>query len=560
MQSIPFARQALVIVAFWLAGCGGGGGGGRAVTPPAPPPPPPPPLPAVDPHYLVSGQSPFAANCDGVAMSGTLYLNAEVEPHLAVSPLDANHMVAVWQQDRWSNGSARGLMSAVSFDGGANWARTPLPFSRCGGGTAANGGDYTRVTDPWVTFTPTGIAYAMGLSTTGASFQPGSVNAMLVSRSVDRGRTWSAPVTVIRDGPGFFNDKNAITADPLDANVVYAVWHRLVAGDAGGPTFFSRTTDGGASWETPRAIFDPGPTSQTIGNVIVVLPNGTLANVFTRLDLVAGVRNASVNVIRSSDRGTTWSAPVRIAELLAIGARDPDTNTAVRDGSLLPQVAVDRRNGQLFVVWQDARFSAGAVDAIALSRSTDGGLTWSPPLRVNNTATGVHAFTPTVHVRDDGTVGVTYYDFRANTADPGVLQTEYWLARSADGGVSWTESRIANVFDLDTAPIAGGYFLGDYQALGSRGGVFVPLFVRTSSGDANNRTDVFAAPAVSAVGASGGAMAAAPAAPDAAAAVSPQWRQATHANLEMQLRFRGVSTTTPARDPGVPRQVRLRAR
>ena len=222
---------------------------------------------------IASGTTPFANGCDGVTASGTLYASAEVEPFVAVDPLDPQTMVGVWQQDRWSNGSARGLVSATTHDGGRSWRRTVQPFSRCGGGNVMNGGNYSRASDPWVTYSPNGVVHAMSLSTLG------NANAMLVSRSFDDGLNWTNPIALIVDGVGAFNDKNAMTADPYDASFVYAVWDRLVDANNTGPTYFTRSTNGGASWETARPIFDPGTRNQTIGNQIVVLPSGALLNV-----------------------------------------------------------------------------------------------------------------------------------------------------------------------------------------------------------------------------------------------------------------------------------------
>ena len=90
-------------------------------------------------------------------------------------------------------------------------------------------------------------------------------------------------------------------------------------------------------------------------------------------------------VQRSSDKGITWSAPITVADHRAVGTRDPDTTNTVRDGTLVPTIAAGP-GGQLWVAWQDARFSAGQRDAIVLSRSGDGGRTWSAPVAVNRDA------------------------------------------------------------------------------------------------------------------------------------------------------------------------------
>ena len=516
--------------------------------PPTSPPPPPPPPPTLDPQYLASAQSPFAAGCEGIASQGTLFPNAEVEPSLAVNPQNARNLVASWQEDRWSTGGSRGIVVGASSDGGTTWSRLTLPFTRCAGGASANSGDYERAGNAWVATAPSGTAYVAALAFTGLALQPGSVSAVVASRSTDGGATWSATATLIRDTDGSFNDKVAITADPVTPHLVYAVWDRLTTTNTG-PTWFVRSMDDGASWEAARAIYDPGPNNQTINNILVVLPNGTLIVFFVEIDTAAnGSLSTYFSLIRSTDNGATWSSPVRVADDLSVGTRDPETGQPVRDASILPEIAVGP-GGSLFVVWQDARFSAGARDGIALTRSDDGGLNWSAPVRVNANG-AVAAFLPSVSVRADGTIGVAYFDFRANTTDRNTLLTDYWLARSSNGTV-WQETQIAAAFDLAFAPTSTatapeGFFLGDYQGLVSVGTTFVPLFARTNNGNPANRTDVFAAPAVLATAAvTAGAESMSAAAPTGALEIyrrSPQWQRSVQDNVARALRARRPET------------------
>src|SRR6202035_1167722 len=72
-----------------------------------------------------------------------------------------------------------------------------------------------------------------------------------------------------------------------------------------GPTVFARTTNGGASWEKPRIIFDPGVDSQTINNLVVGLPNGDVLDFFTEL-LSTGAVN--IAFVRCKDKGATFDA------------------------------------------------------------------------------------------------------------------------------------------------------------------------------------------------------------------------------------------------------------
>src|SRR5215831_14386603 len=203
----------------------------------------------------VSGLSPFAA-CT-VGGPGTNFVNSEVEPFVAVNPTNASNIVGVFQQDRWSNGGAHGLVASTSHDGGSTWTESWAHFSTCSGGTASNGGNYDRASDPWVSFAPNGDTYQISLSASADL----TVSAVLVSKSTDGGDTWSEPTTLARnvspfaEGPGF-NDKESLTADPTDSSNVYAVWDRsrfpsdnasvtaqFHAASVRGDLMFSSTTD-----------------------------------------------------------------------------------------------------------------------------------------------------------------------------------------------------------------------------------------------------------------------------------------------------------------------------
>jgi hypothetical protein len=167
----------------------------------------------------------------------------------------------------------------------------------------------------------------------------------------------------------------------------------------------------------------------------------------------------------------------------------------VRTGDILPEVAVDASSGNLYAVWQDVRFDG--VSAVAFSMSTDGGFTWSTPVKVNQTPASEpigdqQAFTPSIDVSADGTVAVTYYDFRNNTTSASSLETDYFIVHchpdtpsSCTSAGNWgNEARLTDAsFDMQDAPVAQGFFVGDYEGLASVGNDFLVLFSQTHPGD-----------------------------------------------------------------------------
>ena len=202
-------------------------------------------------------------------------------------------------------------------------------------------------------------------------------------------------------------------------------------------------------------------------------------------------------LLRSTDKGESWSERTFVDRLGTITISDPETGDPVRTGDIIPEVAVDPTSGALYVVWQDARFSGGQFDSIAFSQSLDGGLTWSDAIKVNLTPGSEppgdqQAFTPSVHVSTDGKIAVTYYDFRNNTPSTQTLPTDYFLVHchpttpaSCADQTNWgDELRITDApFDMRLAPFARGYFTGDYEGLSNIGNTFTPFFSQSHGTD-----------------------------------------------------------------------------
>jgi len=182
---------------------------------------------------------------------------------------------------------------------------------------------------------------------------------------------------------------------------------------------------------------------------------------------------------------------------------DPKTGQFVEDPTN-PSFAVDGQNGNLYAVWEDGRFSNFQYDDVAFSMSADGGSTWSAPIRVNQTPLNIptlnrQAFFPIIALAADGAIGVSYYDFRFNAPNAGLL-TDRWLVQCHPSSTTaashprcWcSEVRLTDSsFNMEAVvPMLGGdFFIGDYFGLAGSGDGFQNTFTAV---DNQNVTSIFA--------------------------------------------------------------------
>ena len=426
--------------------------------------------------HPVSAGDVFPAGCEREGYRPHL----EGEPALAVAPGEGRQVVLSWLQDPRQFFSRESPV-AVSSDGGSSFDQTLLPTW-----TDCTGGQDTEVNDPSVAIGSDGTAYVVAAAQNFPAF-----SHVEVGRSLDGGRTWE-PVTRLDHLPGAvaFADSPRITASRSDPRTAHLVWVQQapVSPSRVWQTRFSRTTDSGATWSTPRTIHQnaPGqPTGQF--NRIFELPDGSLLNVFLGLPSDAATPRR-ILAMRSEDRGQTWSAPIAVAEYPNTPVADPETKVMVDVRAASAAAAPD---GTVHVVWQVDRDGGG--QRLLAARSSDGGRTWSAPDEVTS---GPGVLVPAVAAGSDGTIAVTYYDIGVDRPGDDETTTEVHLAHSHDGGRTWARQRIAGPFNLRST-LAGAtgdrsrYFLGDVQALVSSDTGFAAAFAQGTPQASDAPGDVF---------------------------------------------------------------------
>ena len=347
------------------------------------------------------------------------------EPTIAVNPKNPSQVVAAFQFP---------ADVAYSQDSG----RTFAPSS----GTATpewKGG----TGDVVLTFDAHGVAYLcnIGFDSQGSEYYWGhgsGRSAVMVRRSLDGGKTWEPKGVAVNMPPVTantpFQDQARIFADigpksPYVGNL-YIGWIEWRLDSS--VILFSRSTDGAKTWSPAMRISTQAGLPRD-GNGDVVGFTGTVGSngtIYATWD-----RGHEIQFTTSRDGGRTFAPSRSIIET------GPPYMGAIPDlgpvfGAMgMPGVGVDPHGAAIYVSWSD--YTNGDID-VFFSRSTNGGRTWSPPMRVNSDPVhnGADQFFQWMAV--DPITGAIYLQFYDRRDDPRDRKTGVTLARSTDGGRTFT--------------------------------------------------------------------------------------------------------------------------
>jgi hypothetical protein len=373
-----------------------------------------------------------------------------------------------------------GFNDSGSFTGGAN-KFTGYARSTDGGATFVDGGTLPTSAigdagDPVLARNETtGRIYYSTLGFSGAG-------TIQMFRSDDGGASWMAPVNATPGGST--EDKQWHTVDnyPGAGNGnVYMLSRRFGAGPG---IYFFRSTDHGNTF---------GPNG---GTLITTGSQGAFITVGTDHSIYAfWFAGANILMRKSTDFGATFGAPITVASGLVGGTNGDLALTGIRQGlatpsgfrsNEFPHAAVNPSNGNIYATFANNPAGADKGD-IFVVQSTNGGATWSAPVRVNDDVTTTDQWQPTLAVTPDGSkLGIFYYSRQEDAANN--LFKFYGRVATISGATltfapSFAISDVASLPEFGRDSVVNSVYMGDYDSAVATPGAFHVIW-------ADNRDDL----------------------------------------------------------------------
>jgi hypothetical protein len=366
------------------------------------------------------------------------------------------------------------IATYLSFDAGATWHNGALPQPPAGQAPPSD--------DVTVAFDPQGRGY---LCATRAANTPGG-RAMFVWHTDDGGRSFSAPLALAPEGGQDFGFPGIAAAGPAPSQRnVYVTW-------GGGADYrhpndlgFTRSTDGGESFEPPRTILTGSSSPRGAGGPrLAAGPRGLVCAVCPEASYQgpSGDMVAQMVAVCSTDAGQSFAAPVP----LGWGTPMISLPGGVMPGENFPAVAAAPHGAALYAAYTTHRPGAAHSD-IVVTASHDRGRTWATPV----TATphdGVIYFQPNLAVDAAGRVGISAFALADGLVNQVLLLSQPHQLRFRRAPLHVTTAP----FDphSPTEPGKhGAWWIGDSQGITASAGAFHLLWNDTRTG----KLDLFAA-------------------------------------------------------------------
>ena len=344
--------------------------------------------------------------------------DAANEPSIAVNPLNPANKVIGWRQFNTIASNFREAGWGYTFDSGDHWT---FP------GVLEPG---VFRSDPSLDADSHGTFFYQSLR--------GNLRAD-VFRSTNGGVTWLPAV------PEFGGDKNWLAVDrsgkPSDG-FLYGIWQRF-GGACCGSNTFTRSTNGGASFQTPVPVsYFPVFGTLTVGPSAEVYATG-IDGTFTQ--------DASTYVVaKSTNAGNPAQTPVFTGSQVDMGG-SMVVGAGPNPGGLLgqPNVFVNRvpgpRNGEVYVLGSVAGVAGVDPLDVHFIRSSDGGASWSTPTRVNDDVGDGWQWMAAGAAAPNGRLDAVWNDTRNSGA---FYVCQLFYAYSWDGGATWSPNvAVSPLFD-----------------------------------------------------------------------------------------------------------------
>ncbi len=305
---------------------------------------------------------------------------------------------------------------------------------------------------------------------------------MGASYSTNMGQTWANTVTLATGS----QDKNHTFVDNTPGSPyfgrAYVTWSLFSTSPP--PAVVSYSTNGGAIWTAPINVLPVASGHYHQGVNGAVGPNGVAYIAWQNPVSGTPFTGDFMGFAKSTDGGATWTGNNNVYD--CNGIRGTITQKAGIRTNDFPSMAIDMTNGSrrgwIYIVAAETNLPPAGTDRdIVMHKSTDGGTTWSPGIRVNQDPlnNGKIQYMPWMCVDENGGVNVIYYDDRNTASD----SAEVYVSRSVDGGNTFTDILVSD-HRFKPAPIPGlaGGYQGDYIGITSGNAKLWPYWADNSSG------------------------------------------------------------------------------